>query len=168
MYLEPDDDTTYSDVNIQFGNYFAYDPVQNPQNDVPSETTEIYGQIIGGRGLNLSAYAEGGTGIYQQPEGGWKGDYECGTTGGDSTGQIAMKFELINTDTLYGYQAFWCYRNSSEDDIQYSIYTDSTGLQPNKKIASSVSYKKEELMILLAKYNNGILFQPHCYLRVNH
>lgn len=142
MDLEPIDDTTYSDVHLTFGNYFAYDPVTGAQNDVPSATQVIYGGLVNGRGLNLSAFQEGGVGYSQQPEGGWKGDYECGTTGGDASGQIAMKFELLASDTIYGYQAFWGDRNQSEDDISFEIYSDASGAQPSVMFPSSEIYRQ--------------------------
>jgi len=142
MDLEPTNDTTYSDITLKFGNYYAYDPVDNPSNDVPNATQVLYGQKITGRGLNLSAYSQGGHGYGQQPSGGWTGDYEVGTTGGDGSGQIAMKFELLASDTIYGYQAFWGDRNQSADDISFAIYTDASGLQPSVMNGSSEIFRQ--------------------------
>ncbi|MCX6155175.1 MAG: hypothetical protein NT007_13560 [Candidatus Kapabacteria bacterium] len=144
MDLEAKNDTTYSEVTLNFGNYFAYDPVSNPQNDVPTFTSPFNdGQIIYGRGLNLSGYQIGGMGSnvpFASPP--WIKDYEFGTTGGDGSGQFAMKFQLLAADTIYGYQALYGKKNQAPDDVSVGTYQDQGNVQPGQLIPNSQLYRQ--------------------------
>ncbi len=137
--LEELNDTTYSQIQLQFGDVFAYDP-PNATNDVPS--TAFTG--VAGRGLNTYGYAYGGqgratgfqAGTYSNP------DYQAGVTGGSGSGQFAVKFVLLNQDTIYGYQAYFGPLNMAPDDISLSIYTDRNGVLPGQEIKQSQIYKQ--------------------------
>lgn len=116
--LIPNNDTTYTDIEITFGDEFAYDrdpktdTPDNPLNDVPDEMDIL------GRGLNLfgSNYAEaiGGRGFSV--------DDRAGTQTGTGSGQIAVKFKVLNTDTLRGFRAFYGNLNSYPDIHRLRVY----------------------------------------------
>jgi hypothetical protein len=135
--LEPMNDTTYSDVTLEFGEVFAYDPIQQPRNDVPDQNFTS----IAGRGLNMFGFAWGGRGNLNF--GGWGGgnmdwDYEqhaAGYRGGSGSGQIAMRFDITNTDTIRGYRVFFGQLNSAPDYILLSVYTGEN--QPSSRIQAT-------------------------------
>lgn len=137
--LEPKNDTTWFDVNMNFGDVFAYDPPNNPTNDVPSFTG------IFGRGLNLFGAASGGNGTIYGPSGGYGGDLIAGYTGGNGSGQIAVKFHLANADTVYGFQAYFGTLSQALDDITLSLYTDQQGNQPGQVIPGTFIYRQRGL-----------------------
>ncbi len=121
--LKPNNDTTFTYVDLTFGNVFAYEP-DNAQNDV--ETNAFTGST--GRGLNLYASNTGGIGtnMYQS---GWDPDQDAaGANSGSGSGQIAMKFVLDNQDTLRGFQALFGRKNMAPDYIRFSAYRDNNDL----------------------------------------
>jgi hypothetical protein len=134
--LEPLNDTTYTDVNLRFGDVFAYDPAQSPRNDVPDNAFTG----LPGRGLNTYGFAYGGLGSSNGNSGGYdENNYGAGYFGGSSSGQIAMKFTLYQPDTVYGYKAFWGSMNQAFDDIAFALYRDAN--QPGTLINGSLIYK---------------------------
>ena len=136
--LEEKNDTTYSYVNLRFGDVFAYDPVDNPRNDVPDQA--FTGTM--GRGLNLFGSAAGGVGnVRGFTNGSYTTENAAGAVGGSGSGQIAVKFELTNADTVYGYKAYFGILNAALDDIVLSIYTDMAGNQPGELIQASRIYR---------------------------
>ncbi len=112
--LNPLNDTTYTEFEIEFGDSFAYDDVDNPANDVPEEIDITNG------GLNLFGYAYGG------PSGSGAGYqarlHGAGVEGGNGSGSIAMKFVLQSADTIKGYRAYFASLNSSPDHIEFRIF----------------------------------------------
>ncbi|MFP4544564.1 MAG: FlgD immunoglobulin-like domain containing protein [Candidatus Kapaibacterium sp.] len=136
--LDPRNDTTYHDVNLTFGDAFAYDPIDDVNNDVDSR------QFTGGtdgRGLNLFNIAGnfGGTGSRTTSSGWTPPDViASGYTGGSGSGSIAAKFVLINQDTVKGYQAHFDNLNQSPDHIAFSIYNGD--FVPGQMIAGSELY----------------------------
>lgn len=137
--LDQRNDTTYHEVRLLFGDSFAYDPVNNPRNDVPDQAFTG----IPGRGLNLFGFAHGGFGnrsnivapLYAI-------DHAAGWTGGSGSGQIAMKFQLASTDTIYGFQAYYGLANQAFDDISFAVYTDVGGRQPGQMIQQSLIFRQ--------------------------
>lgn len=124
---DPRNDTTYTDFRVEFGDDFALDPVQNVTNDVPSLT----GAQIPGRGLTLFGYNQGGT-VW-----GWNfDDWQAGFTVGTGSGQIAVRFDLQNADTVKGYKAFFGGLSQSPDDIAITIYDDANGI-PGREISGT-------------------------------
>ncbi len=133
--MDPSNDTSYTYVDMNFGDVFAYDPAENPRNDVPD--AQFTG--IPGRGLDLFGYSYGGMGNINGPSGGYDENiYGAGYSGGSSSGQIAMKFELNQRDTVYGYKAYFG-GYQSFDDISLALYIDA-GL-PSTQIPGSLIYK---------------------------
>jgi hypothetical protein len=130
--LKPNNDTTFTYVDLKFGNVFAYES-NNAQNDV--ESSQFTNST--GRGLNLYASNTGGIGtnIYQS---GWDPDQAAaGVNAGNGSGQIAMKFVLRNQDTLRGYQASFGRKNMAPDHIRFLAYTDNNDL-PSIEIAGTL------------------------------
>ncbi|MBM2814271.1 MAG: FlgD ig protein [Ignavibacteria bacterium] len=140
--IEPTNDSTYTTVRIRFGDVFSYDPPDNATNDVP----DLAFTGVAGKGLNLFGFAVGGNGSIYGPSGGYdEVNWGSGWVGGSGSGQVAVKFELVNTDTIYGYQAFWGTLNQAMDDIALAIYDDQGGVQPNQPKAGSVLYRQRGL-----------------------
>lgn len=133
---DPRNDTTYFDWNIEFGEDFAYDPItDDPENDVSQEL----GKPVG-RGLNLFGSAFGGT-VF--------GGYDfvqnaAGATGGNGSGQIAMKFDLQNTDTLYGYRAYFAVLNQARDDISFHLFEGNENTPGNEIAQASIFRRRGE------------------------
>lgn len=134
--LVPRNDTTYSEFEIKYGSTFAYDPVDNTTNDVAQATGKT------GRGLNLEGYAQGGTGYSYGPTSGYdEVQLGAGYIGGSISGSIAMKFELVNADTIYGFQAYFGTINQAPDAIALAIHRDAGGNNPGAIITNSLTYK---------------------------
>jgi hypothetical protein len=108
--LVPKNDTTYSDFVLRVGRVFAYDP--------PEETPT---NSLGASGLNLllPQLASG------QPRSGptWDGTFDTrGAVGGSGSGAVAIKFNLLNSDTLRGYSVLWGPLNRAADQISMSLF----------------------------------------------
>lgn len=131
--LEELNDTTYTDFKLKFGPTFAYDPVESPKNDIGG------GAFPAGRGLNIEAYAYGGRGNVNGQSGGYDElQFGSGYVGGSISGQLAMKFTLLQADTIYGYDALFGTINQAPDAIALSIYKGSENLDvPQSEILTS-------------------------------
>ncbi|MEI6091834.1 MAG: FlgD immunoglobulin-like domain containing protein [bacterium] len=124
--LLPNNDTTFFDAELRFGDAFAYDPVDNPKSDVGKEVP-----AYPARGLNLpgSSYEQGagyaaltdenriGTGIITN---GW-------------SGRMATRFVLANTDTIKGFQVYFTSFNASPDLVEFTIIR-TTAAAPTEKV----------------------------------
>ncbi|TAL68945.1 MAG: T9SS type A sorting domain-containing protein [Bacteroidetes bacterium] len=123
--LEPLNDTTYYDFDVKYGDCFQYDPADNRTNDVPEGN---FG-ALNGRGLNMYGFSMGG-GVYattaaDNPS--YKREWEAGRESGSGSGQIAMKFELFQADTIFGYKVFFGPLNQQWSEIvQLSLYDGLT------------------------------------------
>ncbi len=136
--LEELNDTTYKDITIKFGDAFAYDPVDNPRNDVPGAAFSG----TPGRGLNLYGFAVGGNGNDRGPRQIYNEDvWGAGFVGGNGSGQIAVRFNLLSNDTIYGFQAFFGLLNQDWDNIRFAVYSDAGGRQPGTEVPGSVIFK---------------------------
>jgi hypothetical protein len=133
--LEPQNDTNYTTVNINFGPMMAYHPIKDLSDirQADNNVEEQYGRK--GKGLSIYGYKLGGVGTSWYPE-----PFEYGDDGGSSSGQIAMKFELFQEDTLFGYGAYFGSKNSAPDHITYRLYE---GLNyPAVEVPGSVMFSK--------------------------
>jgi hypothetical protein len=133
-------DTTFTDFTLLLRDVFAYDPPDNPVNDV--ESKDFTG--IPGRGLNLFGVSFGGIGnvssygdlsIVGAPSTSLpfnEVEYGAGATGGNGSGSIAVKFKLLQADTIKGYQAFFANMNQAPDFISFAVYsgTDQPAQNP--------------------------------------
>ncbi len=128
--ISADNDTVYYDFELKIGDAIAYDDMQLV-NDVEMESGNT------DRGLSLSGYNHGGVGsvntalLYQS------NPYAFGDHGGDKSGRIAVKFELVAADTIKGYQAFFQDLSMSPDHIAFSIHKDNNGVPENFTISGS-------------------------------
>lgn len=121
---DPRNDTTYVEHEVVFGDDFALDPVQNVTNNVPDLTLPS----IPGRGLTLFGSNEGGT-VW-----GWNwDDFQAGIRAGNGSGQIAMRFDLQNADTIKGYKAYFGTLNQAGDEVAITLYDDANGI-PGREI----------------------------------
>lgn len=115
--LVPKNDSTYSFFTLRFGRYFAYDPpVAEAVNSVPGTVP-----TIGGKGLNflvpLNPAGTSRTGpTYDRITDG------TGAVGGSGAGAIAMKFNLLNSDTLRGFSIYWGGLNRAADQVTFTMY----------------------------------------------
>ncbi|MFC2131271.1 FlgD immunoglobulin-like domain containing protein, partial [Bacteroidota bacterium] len=135
--LEARNDTTYSSVNIKFGPIFAYHPIVNATNwrQAENNVAQMSGEY--GRGLTLRGYKMGGVGGRAQ----WNTElWELGDPGGDGgSGNFAMKFELVQEDTIFGYAAFFDRKNMSPDYTAYKMFDSPTGGDtPGNEIPNSL------------------------------
>jgi len=120
--LNPSNDTLYTEFSIYLGDVIAYDP-PDAKNDVP-EFSGIYD-----RGLDMFAISSGD----------YSEDAAFGVKDGSGSGEIAMKFQLFATDTIYGYQA-WFENHGFCNDVSFGLYMNSNGL-PGSPIPNTVMYK---------------------------
>lgn len=132
--LDERNDTTFTDIELKFGDSFAFEP-DGTKNEVDPQF---------GAGLRLAGYAYGGVGDIG---GGWS-NYPGvvvgqGDVGGSSSGQFAMKFVLLSADTVYGYKALFGQKNQAPDAISFALYGDQGGSQPNGQIIAGSSILRE-------------------------
>jgi len=117
--LDEFNDTTFSIINLNLGPNFAFDPISDdPTNNVPA----FLG--VNGRGLNIQGFAFGGNASANN-----SGTFDNflmtgGVPGGSISGQIAMKFELNVTDTIFGYDAMFGIANAAPSFISWRVYQD--------------------------------------------
>ncbi len=126
-------DTCKFKFTLRTKDVFAYDPVDNPTNDVPHP---LFSNITG-RGLNLFGYSYGGRGVQAEPRGVYtEVPFGTGDTRGSGSGQIGVKFTLLQADTIKGYQALFANLNQAPDYIAFSTYKDQNG-QPGDLVPNS-------------------------------
>ncbi|OGU89964.1 MAG: hypothetical protein A2220_17165, partial [Ignavibacteria bacterium RIFOXYA2_FULL_35_10] len=139
---EPLNDTTYYDFTVNYGDCYQYDPADNRTNDVPEPN---FGNI-NGRGLNLYGFSMGG-GVWVTTSNdlpNYKREWEAGRESGSGSGQIAMKFELFQPDTIFGYKAFFTPIGCSWSEIvRLSIYD---GVQLPSKMVEGTEVAKNRGM----------------------
>ncbi len=124
---QPRNDSTHGTFDLVFGETFAYDPVDNVENNVEDTPNPP------GKGLNLSGYSMGGSA--------WSQIFETGADGGNSSGQIAMKFTLQTQDTIQGFQAYFAGLNADILNIRFAVYEDQGG-SPGAEIPGTLVYKQ--------------------------
>lgn len=130
-------DTTYKEIEINFGDVYAYDPAQAPRNDVPD------GNFTGqnGRGLTLYGFNQGGTASISRFQSWSKIEFAAGYEGGNGSGQIAVKFQVFRKDSVKGFQVYFGKKSYAFDDIQLALYTDQNGT-PGSRIANSRMFRQ--------------------------
>jgi hypothetical protein len=114
-------DTNFAKLELLFGESYAYNDIDNPNSYVHEETNNPW------RGLSLTASSDG-TGSDASA---------YGINGGSGDGQIAMKFELFEKDTMYGYQGYYSSSNDAQDDILYRTYKNDTNNLPGDMLENS-------------------------------
>lgn len=150
-------DTTYADIKLEFGDAYAYDPVDTVINHVPQFTDNPNSR----RGLCLSGYSRGGKGDINIASGWNSVDFSLGDGSAEAKGQIAVKFELFERDTLKGYQIYFGRRNNNPDFIDLNLYKDEKGL-PGELVEkarikqTARGYDKTKTDYIFDKYINYI------------
>lgn len=120
--FQTNNDTTYSIYDLRYGTVFAYDPA-NSQNDVPDFSNAV-GQTYPNRGLALRGNA---TWLFPDIPTAGQGGAAFGELNGGSSGEIAMKFNMLSQDSLKGFTAYFASLNASPDIIEFNVYTDANG-----------------------------------------
>ncbi|HET7152704.1 MAG TPA: FlgD immunoglobulin-like domain containing protein, partial [Candidatus Kapabacteria bacterium] len=103
---EPENDSTYTTVTMSFGNSYAYD---QGTNDIPG----FFG--VSGLGLNLPASTTDPT-----------------SDPGGTSGTVAVKFKVYNSDTIFGVNIFFGYSNPNNDSIRVMLYRSNDSVPGNK------------------------------------
>ncbi len=132
--LLPNNDTTFFDAELRFGDAYAYDPVDEPTNDVDKEV------LIPGRGLNLpGASYEAGAGPSWPP---LTDEHRVGAgiITNSWSGRMATRFTLANTDTIKGFQVYFTSLNASPDYIEFAVIRGNNQLPTEKIIAATKMY----------------------------
>jgi hypothetical protein len=136
--LNQDNDTSSTVVNLKFGDVFAYDNANNPQNDMPEK--QFSG--VSGKGLSLHGNSFAGYGKINGYSSFIMQDYASTPleqTNSSGPGSIAMKFSLNQPDTVYGYKAYFGDNSTTYDDISFALYKDINN--PGTEIQNSKMFK---------------------------
>jgi len=127
--LLPNNDTTFFDTQLRFGDAFAYDPVDSAHSDVDKEVN------IPGRGLNLPGTSyESGSGWAALTD---EDRVGAGIINNGESGRMATRFELANTDTIKGFQVYFTSLNASPDYIAFSVIRGNSSLPTEKLLANT-------------------------------
>lgn len=110
--LVPKNDTTYTQFTLRVGRSFAYDP---------ADGEAANSGLLGAAGLNFLVPTLGSG----QPRSGpaWDATFDTrGAVGGSGSGAVAVRFDLLNSDTLRGFSVFWAPLNQAADQITMRLY----------------------------------------------
>lgn len=122
--VDPTNDLNFSEVELEFTDSYVYDR----ETTGPGENSVEGLAGTPGKGLNLSAVSVGGVGQANQSNNpaNYTGNIEniCGTIGGDGSGEIAVKFQVFEQDTIYGAKAFFAKLSVNTDNIYIKLYED--------------------------------------------
>ncbi len=120
--LYAENNVTYAIQSVGFGESFQYESTVNLDadgnnigvNDVPSEQLDKLGNPEVGRGIGLPAWAVGfDVGREQQVGAGLATD--------GTSGKIAVKFNVANTDSIRGYQIYFGGMDAADQPIEIDI-----------------------------------------------
>lgn len=160
--LVASNDTCMYKFTLRTKDVFAYDPIDNPKNDVPHP---LFSGLIG-RGLNMFGYSYGGRGTISEPSGVYtEVPFGVGDTRGSGSGQVGVKFTLLQADTIKGYQALFANLNQAPDFVAFATYKDQNG-QPGDLIPNSYMFRERGLgdgqngELVFNKYITYFLEQP--------
>ncbi len=81
---------------------------------------------------------------------------ETGDIGGSGSGQIAVRFELQNNDTIKGVRCYFPSIGNSTDDISIALYDDANGI-PGREIRDTRFYRKKGVSDVLFDDNENPL-----------
>lgn len=118
-------DVNFTIFNLQFGESFTYEPVEDkPRSDVATF-------IRSGRGLTLPGYNYTGQGALGNPGTAFDANYEniaAGSTAGSGgSGSFAVRFNVLNKDSIRGFETYFTQLSLAPDPIQVLVYTDVAG-----------------------------------------
>jgi hypothetical protein len=136
---DPRNDITWSNFELRLGDVFAYDPISATINNV--QDNDFTG--ISGKGLTLWASAYGGTGNRAAYTTGSYDEIVHGTGNlyAAGNGQIAVRFQLYQADTIKGYKVYFANLNMAPDQISIRIYDNSNGT-PGQEFTNTIIYRQ--------------------------
>jgi hypothetical protein len=140
-------DTTYSFYTLRYGPVFAYEP-PTARNDVPDFTQGATGSRVDGRGLNTEAYSSGlwpnfsTQGTFGADFTSADGRLAFGPEAGSASGQFAMRFQLLQQDTIKGFQAWMAEVNQSPDPIAFALYKGQDAPQAQPIAGSKINKQR--------------------------
>jgi hypothetical protein len=120
--LYADNNVTYAVQSVGFGESFQYESTVELDadgnnigvNDVPNEQLDALGNPQVGRGIGLPAFAVG-TNVGPEQQVG------AGLITDGTSGKIAVKFHVANTDSIRGYQIYFGGMDSGDQPIEIDI-----------------------------------------------
>lgn len=151
--LVPRNDTTYTNFTLRVGRSFAYDPaVAEPSNS----------GMLGAAGLNFLLPTLPASG---QPRSGpaWDGVLDTrGAVGGTGSGSVAIRFNLLNSDTLRGFSVLWGALNQSSDQVSMALYEGGERLPivSNRRINAITTRGGPNLQNVYGRYVDYLFNQP--------
>ena len=147
--LIPKNDTTFSDFTLRFSDQFAYDPpVDKPRNDVDDfiipagkglnfhvPLIEIPNPIPGLPPISMDMPRSGSGQLTGTTYANWSPILDVvGVVGGSGSGAVAVKFNLLNSDTLRGVRIFWANLSQSATQISIKIMEGNESLPNDSKV----------------------------------
>lgn len=141
--IDTTNDYNYHDVTMVFSDVYSYEKATSSAN-ATNQVSGTIGANMSGRGLRLPGWNFGGYGKYVAAGQCLMATYfdevinGCGgaTEGAGRSGQIAVKFNVLTADTIYGFQAFFTDANVNTDNIYLSVYNNQ-GSNPGTQIQGS-------------------------------
>lgn len=178
--LIPKNDTTYSDFTLRFSDVFAYDPaVEKTKNSVDDFI------IPAGKGLGLQLPTitipnpipgqpaipkdtpRAGSGNIDAAPANPTVNYDrvtdvVGAVGGSGSGAIAMKFNLLNSDTLRGFRLYWAGLNKAADLVTIKVYEGGDSLPNKNRVIGTLITRRggPNFMNVYDKYVTYFLDEP--------
>ena len=132
--IDTTNDMNHSEYELIFSDSYVYDNSPDPQN-ASNDIPRFLNESMPGKGLNLRGYNEGGIGTAtaMQSTSAYSADDKLisGYVGGDGSGEIAVKFQVFDQDTIYGFKAFFGEMSVNSDNIFLKVYRDGgSGVMP--------------------------------------
>ncbi|MBX3043436.1 MAG: T9SS type A sorting domain-containing protein [Candidatus Kapabacteria bacterium] len=155
--LIPKNDTTWSDFTLRFSDQFAYDPpVEKVTNDVDDFITPA------GKGLNFLVPVitvpnpiPGLPPIPRDSPRAGSGNLNSttisnfdfisdavGAVGGSGSGSIAVRFKLLNSDTLKGFRIYWAGLNKAANQVTIKVHEGNELLPSQNRIIESLTTRR--------------------------
>jgi hypothetical protein len=157
--LIPSNDTTYSDFTLKFSDVFAYDPaVEKTKNSVDDFITPA------GKGLdfllpqisnpnpipglpNIPVDApragSGNIDAFSTTTANYSPILDVvGDVGGSGSGAVAVKFNLLNSDTLRGVRIYWAGINQAADQVTIKVYEGGDSLPNRSRVIETLTTRR--------------------------
>jgi hypothetical protein len=124
--VDTSNDFNYYDVNMVFNetSTFTYEngiSLDGASNHVWEEASKLKG-----RGLNLYGYSYGGLATNKDMTGPYDPEiHATGVEGGNGSGQIAVKFTLLQPDTVYGVHVYFANLSQDRNYVAIGLYQNA-------------------------------------------
>lgn len=158
--LIPSNDTTYSEFMLRFSDQFAYDPAT-------PETKNGVDDFINPAGKGLSFLLpvitipnpvpgfppialdvpRAGSGSIDANPATVTPNYDLisdavGTVGGSGSGSVAMRFTLLNSDTIRGFRIYWAKLNQAADQVSIKLFAGNDFLPNQSKVLQTITTRR--------------------------